>query len=96
MSRYPDIEVEIFEAAEKLAEVGAGIGLFSRKCLTQMWTLFIIIIIIKPHLFVIFIGPWEVVQKLDLEEDLLKLTEQKRTEDPGNISRGYSNRHCRH
>ena len=32
LSRYPDIEVEIFEAAEKLAEVGAGIGLFSRKC----------------------------------------------------------------
>lgn len=31
LSRYPDIEVEIFEAAEKLAEIGAGIGLFSRK-----------------------------------------------------------------
>lgn len=44
LSRYPDIEVEIFEAAEKLAEVGAGIGLFSRKCITQKWTLFIIII----------------------------------------------------
>jgi len=55
LSRYPDIEVQIFEAAEKLAEIGAGLGLFSRH--------------------------WEVVQKLDLEEDLLKLTEQRRTED---------------
>ena len=36
----------------------------------------------------IFIGPWEVVQKLGLEEDLLKLTEQRRTEDFGN-SRGH-------
>jgi len=62
LSRYPDIEVQIFEAAEKLAEIGAGIGLFSR--------------------------PWEVVQKLDLEEDLLKLTELRRTEDLG-ISRGH-------
>ena len=41
-----------------------------------------------PHLFVIFIGHWEVLQKLDLEEDLLKLTEQRRTEDLG-ISRGH-------
>ena len=39
-----------------------------------------------PHLFIIFIGPWEIIQKLDLEEDLLKLNEQRRTEDPG-ISR---------
>jgi salicylate hydroxylase len=31
LSRYPNIEVEIFEAAEKLAEIGAGIGLFPRK-----------------------------------------------------------------
>ncbi|KAF8202568.1 hypothetical protein BJ912DRAFT_872417 [Pholiota molesta] len=30
LSRYPNIEVEIFEAAEKLAEIGAGIGLFPR------------------------------------------------------------------
>ena len=33
------------------------------------------------------LGHWEVVQKLDLEEDLLKLTEQKRTEDLGIISK---------
>lgn len=56
LSRYPDIQVEIFEAAERLAEVGAGIGLFSR--------------------------PWEVIQKLGLEEELLRLTELNRTEDP--------------
>ena len=31
LSRYPDIEVEIFEGAEKLAELGAGIGLFPRR-----------------------------------------------------------------
>ncbi|KAF8961501.1 hypothetical protein BDZ97DRAFT_1664184 [Flammula alnicola] len=30
LSRYPDIEVEIFEGAEKIAELGAGIGLFPR------------------------------------------------------------------
>ncbi|KJA23632.1 hypothetical protein HYPSUDRAFT_215178 [Hypholoma sublateritium FD-334 SS-4] len=30
LSRYPDIEVEIFEAAEKLAELGAGVGIFPR------------------------------------------------------------------
>ena len=41
-----------------------------------------------PHLFIIFTGPWEVIQKLDLEEDLLKLNEQRRTEDLG-ISRRY-------
>lgn len=32
LSKYPDIEVQIFEAAEKLAEIGAGLGLFPRKC----------------------------------------------------------------
>lgn len=30
LARSPDIEVVIYEAAEKLAEIGAGIGLFSR------------------------------------------------------------------
>jgi hypothetical protein len=49
-----------------------------------IWTYFVRL----PHLFIIFIGPWEVVQKLDLEEDLLKLTELRRTEDLG-ISRGH-------
>ena len=36
LSRYPDIEVQIFEAAEKLAEVGAGLGLFPRKCFNSL------------------------------------------------------------
>jgi len=30
LMRFPDIEVEIFEGASRLAEVGAGIGLFPR------------------------------------------------------------------
>ncbi|KAF4610492.1 hypothetical protein D9613_007229 [Agrocybe pediades] len=30
LARYPDIEVVIYEAAERLAEIGAGIGLFPR------------------------------------------------------------------
>ncbi|THU98077.1 salicylate hydroxylase [Dendrothele bispora CBS 962.96] len=30
LSRHPDIEIDIFESAGKLAEVGAGIGLFPR------------------------------------------------------------------
>jgi len=56
LSRYPDIEVEIFEGAAKLAEVGAGIGLFPR--------------------------PWEIIQKIGLEEELLKLTDLKPTDAP--------------
>ena len=44
LSRYPDIEVQIFEAAEKLAEVGAGLGLFPRKCFKLL-----IILIKKPQ-----------------------------------------------
>lgn len=40
LSRYPDIDVEIFEGAEKLAELGAGIGLFPR-----MWISLNIVII---------------------------------------------------
>ncbi|KAG6810474.1 hypothetical protein H0H92_011709 [Tricholoma furcatifolium] len=59
LSAYPDIEVEIYEAATKLTEVGAGIGLFPR--------------------------PWEVIQKLGLEEELLKFSEVKRREGPGNL-----------
>jgi hypothetical protein len=31
LSKYPDIHIEIFEAANKLAEIGAGIGFFSRE-----------------------------------------------------------------
>ncbi|KAG5644252.1 hypothetical protein DXG03_008790 [Asterophora parasitica] len=30
LSAYPDIDVEVYEAAEELAEVGAGIGIFPR------------------------------------------------------------------
>ncbi|KAF5349393.1 hypothetical protein D9758_015518 [Tetrapyrgos nigripes] len=30
LSEYPDIEIDVFESAGKLAEVGAGIGLFPR------------------------------------------------------------------
>ena len=43
-------------------------------------------------IYSIFIGHWEVVQKLDLEEELLKLTEleKTRTEDLGNFLRRYN------
>lgn len=30
LSRCPDIEIEIYEAASQLAEVGAGFGIFPR------------------------------------------------------------------
>lgn len=30
LSKYPDIDVEIYEGASELAEVGAGIGIFPR------------------------------------------------------------------
>ncbi|KAJ7698138.1 hypothetical protein B0H17DRAFT_1051225 [Mycena rosella] len=30
LSRYPDIEIEVYEAATTLAEIGAGIGIFPR------------------------------------------------------------------
>ncbi|KAJ3576558.1 hypothetical protein NP233_g350 [Leucocoprinus birnbaumii] len=56
LSRYPDIEVTIYEATSKLTELGAGVGIFPR--------------------------PWEIIKKLDLEEDLLKVTEIKRQEGP--------------
>jgi salicylate hydroxylase len=80
LSRYQDIDVEIFEAAEKLAEVGAGIGLFPRNCFGDILRLFCLSIIF-------IIGHWEVIQQLDLEEELLKYTELRQTEDPGNSKR---------
>lgn len=30
LSQYPDIDVEIYESAAMLAEVGAGVGIFPR------------------------------------------------------------------
>lgn len=30
LSRYPDIEVSVYEAAGKLTELGAGVGIFPR------------------------------------------------------------------
>ncbi|KAG6912559.1 hypothetical protein DXG01_013812, partial [Tephrocybe rancida] len=30
MSRYPDVEVEIFEAASEFSPIGAGIGIWPR------------------------------------------------------------------
>jgi salicylate hydroxylase len=89
LSQYPDIEVEIFEGSHKLAEVGAGIGLFPRKWETGGKS--------SAHqydsrlLFITHAGPWEVIKKLHLEEDLLKATEMKPTEGPG-ISTGHAQR----
>ncbi|TFK64958.1 FAD/NAD(P)-binding domain-containing protein [Pluteus cervinus] len=54
LSKCPEIEVEVFEAASQLGEVGAGVGIFPR--------------------------PWEVIRLLDLEEELLKHSEAKRTD----------------
>lgn len=31
LSNFPNIEVELFEAAVQLAEVGAGMGIFPRE-----------------------------------------------------------------
>lgn len=31
LSRYTDIDIDIYEGAHALAEVGAGIGIFPRK-----------------------------------------------------------------
>lgn len=31
LSEFPDIEVEVYEAATQFAEVGAGIGIFPRE-----------------------------------------------------------------
>ncbi|KAG6844819.1 hypothetical protein H0H87_003386 [Tephrocybe sp. NHM501043] len=59
LSAYSDIDIEIYEAAAELAEVGAGIGIFPR--------------------------PWEIIQKLGLEKELLQYTEVKRREGPGNL-----------
>ncbi|RDB27667.1 Salicylate hydroxylase [Hypsizygus marmoreus] len=56
LSDFPDIEIEIYEGAAQLAEVGAGIGLFPR--------------------------PWEIIRRLGLEEELLKLCEIKPTDGP--------------
>ncbi|EEB95696.1 hypothetical protein MPER_05292, partial [Moniliophthora perniciosa FA553] len=30
LSKFPDIEIDVYESAGKLAEIGAGIGLFPR------------------------------------------------------------------
>ncbi|KAF7770266.1 hypothetical protein Agabi119p4_6240 [Agaricus bisporus var. burnettii] len=66
LSRYRDVEVSIFEAATKLAEVGAGVGVFPR--------------------------PWEIIQKLGLEDELLRVTEVKRREGPGKFYHVWSTR----
>ena len=75
LSKFPDIEVEIFESAQQLAELGAGIGLFPR--MSSEVCSFVKIVIEYE------IGPWEIVKKLGLEEDLLKTTEIKITDGPG-------------
>ncbi|KIJ98994.1 hypothetical protein K443DRAFT_189327 [Laccaria amethystina LaAM-08-1] len=74
LSRFPDIEVEIFESAQQLAELGAGIGLFPRM---SFEVCSFVKIVLEYE-----IGPWEIVKKLGLEEDLLKTTEIKITDGP--------------
>lgn len=75
LSRYPDIEVQIFEAAEKLAEIGAGIGLFGRKYGSVVDNNSV-----AEHTR---LGAWEVIKKLGLEEDLLALTDLRPSQEPG-------------
>ena len=74
-SQYSDIEVEIFEGAEKLAEVGAGIGLFPRE---RCYGSFIVLLSVtmKP-------GTWEIIKRLGLEKPLLQHTDLRPTEGPG-------------
>ncbi|KAE9402060.1 FAD/NAD(P)-binding domain-containing protein [Gymnopus androsaceus JB14] len=56
LSRFPNIDVSIYESAQALAEIGAGIGVFPRV--------------------------WRVIQKLGLDEDLLKTFAGGRQEGP--------------
>jgi len=35
LSKYPDIEVEVFEAARQFTEVGAGVGIWPRAFKVQ-------------------------------------------------------------
>lgn len=39
LSKYPDIEVEVFEAARQFTEVGAGIGIWPRGFKVQIFLL---------------------------------------------------------
>ena len=36
LSKYPDIEVEVFEAAKQFTEIGAGVGIWPRAFKVQM------------------------------------------------------------
>jgi salicylate hydroxylase len=74
LSQYSDIEVEIFEGAEKLAEVGAGIGLFPRT--RPLFN--VLVVSINTDL-----GTWEVIKKLGLEKSLLQHTDVRPTDGPG-------------
>ena len=73
LSKYPDIEVDIFEGAHQLNTIGAGIGLFPR-----MHTLACDAHEVPDDSHR---GPWEVMKKLDLDRDLLQLTELRPTTD---------------
>lgn len=39
----------------------------------------------QTHLFLLSVGPWELIRKLGLEEELLKHTEIKPVEGPGEL-----------
>lgn len=38
LSKYPDIEVEVFEAARQFTEVGAGVGIWPRAFKVQTFS----------------------------------------------------------
>ncbi len=71
----------MYEAASKLAEVGAGVGIFPRAPPNHT------VLPYNNSLFPrrVLIGPWEIIRNLELEEELLKVTEMKRREGPGEL-----------
>lgn len=74
LSRYTDIDIDIYESARALTEVGAGIGIFPRKSISN---------IIDDNIDCSYSGPWKIIKMLGLEADLLKVTETKVVDGPG-------------
>ena len=72
LSEYPHIDVEIYERASQLGEIGAGIGIFPRE--------FRIVNHMRPK---ILSGTWEILKLLGLESELLKCTDSRPIEELG-------------
>jgi hypothetical protein len=74
LSEHPHIDVEIYEGASHLGEIGAGIGILPREFRIANYTL---------ACAKILSGVWEIIQRLGLESELLKCTDSKPIEEPG-------------